>query len=157
MDSSEINKLIKDKEYLGTFPRDLLPSLSKKKFGLIINTDPSTKPGQHWVAVFKDANEVQYFDSYGLPPLHCDIIDFLDSHGQWNYNRITLQSFTSKVCGHYCVVYLWCRFEGWQHCDFMNLFKCNRKRNDIVVKEIVQNGRPLLQWYYNLGSNMWCD
>ena len=74
MNTKQINKLFKNNlNYLGTFPKDLLQSSSKNKFGLIINTDNSDMPGEHWVAIFKNNNKVEYFDSFGLPPLQEEI------------------------------------------------------------------------------------
>ena len=42
----------------------------KRKIGAIFNLDPHYKGGSHWVGLFidLDAEEVSYFDSYGLPP-----------------------------------------------------------------------------------------
>ena len=40
---------------------------SKKKLGIIFNTDPHTKPGEHWIALFIDLERhfIFYFDSVG--------------------------------------------------------------------------------------------
>ena len=71
----------------------------------IVNTERSNKAGEHWVAViFNNNGDGLYFDSYGLPPLETEIIDFLDNHSpSWRYNRQRLQSLQSKVCGLYCI------------------------------------------------------
>ena len=56
--------------WLGVFPADRLPSrITQFPRGLVANTDPSTKPGMHWVAMyFPDASTSEFFDSYGFPP-----------------------------------------------------------------------------------------
>ena len=74
----------------------------------IINTEKSNKSGEHWVAViFNNNGKVLYFDSYGLPPLHTEIINFLNNHSlSWRYNQQRLQSLQSKVCGLYCIFIL---------------------------------------------------
>lgn len=43
---------------------------NKTKIGIVFNTDPHYKSGQHWIAIFIDIprQEVIYFDSYGEPP-----------------------------------------------------------------------------------------
>lgn len=43
---------------------------NKTKIGVIFNTDPHYKGGQHWVALFVHIprREIVYFDSYGEPP-----------------------------------------------------------------------------------------
>jgi len=42
----------------------------KTKIGIIFNTDPHYRGGQHWVAMFINIprREIVYFDSYGEPP-----------------------------------------------------------------------------------------
>jgi|688.fasta_scaffold233316_2 hypothetical protein len=42
----------------------------KSKLGIIFNTDPHYKSGQHWIAAYADLKkgESYYFDSYGVPP-----------------------------------------------------------------------------------------
>ena len=79
MDTLTINKLLKKERcYLGTFSRDTLPRSIKNNFLFIVNTDPSTKPGEHWVAISKNSDGTgEYFDSYGLPPLHKEFITFM--------------------------------------------------------------------------------
>ena len=47
-----------------------LDQLEKPTFpsAYVINSDPSSKPGEHWVAVYFDKRgRGEYFDSYGLP------------------------------------------------------------------------------------------
>ena len=58
------------KKFCGVFPIDKLPqTIDRYPCGLIVNTDPSTKPGMHWVAVFLTSPQNgEWFDSYGKPP-----------------------------------------------------------------------------------------
>lgn len=49
------------------------PALLKqgiKKIGIVFNTDPSDKGGEHWIAMFVNlsSRHIHFFDSYGLPP-----------------------------------------------------------------------------------------
>ena len=37
-------------------------------FFFFVNTNPSYKPGEHWVAFFITPSKVYYFDPYGIPP-----------------------------------------------------------------------------------------
>jgi hypothetical protein len=52
----------------GVYPRVLLPDTLNQK-AIVINTDPHDQPGAHWVCVYLNTPVVEYFDSYGLPPL----------------------------------------------------------------------------------------
>ena len=61
-----------EKKFCGVFPADqLLKSLSTFPCGFVANTDPSTKPGTHWVVFyFPTYNTGEFFDSYGQTPKH---------------------------------------------------------------------------------------
>ena len=53
-----------------------LDQLEKPTFpsAYVINSDPSSKPGEHWVAVYFDKRgRGEYFDSYGLPRTLIDL------------------------------------------------------------------------------------
>ena len=67
-----INVISKDelarKNFCGVLPIDHLPIKNlTHDCSFIINTDPSTERGQHWVAIFAPLNgDIEYFDSYGF-------------------------------------------------------------------------------------------
>lgn len=83
----------------------------------VVNTDKSNQPGAHWLAIWIDSNDaVVYFDSYGLPPFYLDVSSKLLSYSSdLNHNQHLLQSETTVVCGHYCVLFLLMRARG---CSF---------------------------------------
>ena len=104
---------------LGVFPADLVPFRElcnedgKEDRCLIANTDPRTKPGQHWLAFYYDYKRrtLYYFDSFGMPlQYYADVYRRLVS----SFLRAScvdvvsnaLQSIDTRVCGFYCVVYL---------------------------------------------------
>ncbi len=71
MDNMQIFSILKDtigKGSLGVFPSDRIPTDIIEPCAIVVNLDPSTKPGIHWVAIFVINNTVEYFDSYVLPP-----------------------------------------------------------------------------------------
>jgi len=113
MNSLEINKILKSDIYAkyifkGVFPSDRLPKKVKYPSAYVINTDPHTKPGEHWVHVyFANKKFAYYFDSFGLPPKVPNILKFLINNAEASYfNSVTLQHNFSTVCGHYCCVVL---------------------------------------------------
>ena len=78
----QFEKNIKNFDYLGANPIDFANLINKKinifsiekavlekknKIGVIFNTDPSYRGGQHWICAFIDLEnkELNYFDSYG--------------------------------------------------------------------------------------------
>lgn len=56
----------------------------KTKIGIIINTDPHNRPGQHWTALYIDLNKSQiyFFDSYGVQP-DDRIRGFINRTAEW--------------------------------------------------------------------------
>ena len=106
-------------DFLGVFPFDHFPlnrlipdhvtkSASRTALCTIVNTDPSTKPGSHWVAFFSgDLGNLEFFDSYAMPPSAYDF--FIPSNTKLSTSNTCLQSLTSNVCGYYCLLYLYLR------------------------------------------------
>ena len=88
--------------FLGVFASNELPSkIPIYPSGLIANTDPNNKPGQHWVAMFLEEDKEEFFDTYGLPPNFYTprFTKFLTSHpGYTERNVGTLQALNSDVC-----------------------------------------------------------
>ena len=69
-----------------------LDQLEKPTFpsAYVINSDPSSEPGEHWVAVYFDKRgRGEYFDSYGLPPTLVGLESYMDAYSLsgWIYNR----------------------------------------------------------------------
>jgi len=63
--------------FAGVFPCDRLPLSIQNPGAVICNTDPHDKPGAHWVAMYVDGDVGEYFDSYGLPPINSNFVNFL--------------------------------------------------------------------------------
>ncbi len=83
--------------FCGVFPRDELVFISvdtSKPSTYIINTDTSYGRGEHWVVVyFNGLGKGEYFDSFGLPPRHRDIEQFINRYVLgYQYNRRILQN-----------------------------------------------------------------
>ena len=56
--------------YGGVYARNRIPTIPPhKKIAFIVNTDPSHKPGEHWVGFYLTKSTVYYFDPYGIPPV----------------------------------------------------------------------------------------
>ena len=76
---------------------------------VIINADPHTEKGSHWLAVLllPRSSSAYYFDSYGMPPTLVPAIQEFIRHNCTvsDYNRSQLQGLTSNVCGKYCCLF----------------------------------------------------
>lgn len=112
MDSRQIYAILKqdkdvsDLNFLGVFPIDLIPARALKfPCCLVINTKPSTHPGEHWVCVVKTHdNRGIYFDSYGNSTFNLpEIGELFDGCVDWSFNSTRLQSQYSTVCGQYTI------------------------------------------------------
>ena len=157
LSSTDIDKLEKsfeelfpDYSHLGTFPIDFdaksetgkclvsalcsmdirkLAKDGKTQIGITFNTDVSTGPGEHWVAVFCDIRpelahpRMTYFDSYAQRPEKeikrlmlrwKEQWDATKSHPQGmklTYNK-TRHQYKDSECGMYCVYFHYCCLAG---------------------------------------------
>ncbi len=92
-----------------------------RKIGIVYNTDPSTKKGQHWIALFIDLNkrEINYWDSYGQCPAPPEIVDFINvlkpqapnvyknKSAKFTVNCNTIRhQYGDTECGVYCLNFI---------------------------------------------------
>ena len=111
--------------FLGVFPSDLLPQHFIARSGtLIMNTDPHTESGSHWLAInFQPrSHSSYYFYSYSLPPYIPSIQSFLRRYSSvWDYNTVQLQGPTSTMCGKYCCLFALHMDWGYRPKQFVGL------------------------------------
>ena len=94
--------------FLGCFPLDGLPSFPTTfPKSMIINTQPSSHPGEHWVALVLTETKCYYFDSFALPTVPPNIDMYLNPYYRGiTYLDIRIQDITSNYCGAYCVCFV---------------------------------------------------
>ncbi|GFY19643.1 uncharacterized protein F54H12.2 [Trichonephila clavipes] len=81
--------------FQGVYSRDTLPPLQENMCA-IVNSDDSSQPGTHWLALFvNDKRELEFYDSFGQPPVfyNTSTTTYLDV--LWNSK--VFQSPTSNV------------------------------------------------------------
>lgn len=147
MNGLEIQTILKSDKHTksvvtGVYSADKLPKAIKNlPTAFVANTDPSHKPGQHWIAVYisEDGNG-EYFDSYGQPPHgYPEFVSFLRKNcTTWIYNSKRLQDYFSTVCGQYCLFYLLHRCRGWSLDTITGLFSNDRRDNDQQVNDFIR-------------------
>jgi len=140
MNTNQINEYLKNFHcFLGTFPEDkIFMKIEKKPAAMVVNTDPSSKPGTHWVAIFlNDDGTGEYFDPFGFPPLTERVINFINTNSPngWDFNKITFQTpVLSKTCGIYCILFIKDRCRNISFRKFVSKFSRNVFLNDILAQ-----------------------
>lgn len=125
--------------FQGVFSSDTLP---KNPRLLICNTDPSHRPGRHWIAIYVDRHgRGEFFDSFGQPPDKHFERYMNDNCINWIFNKKQLQSLISSFCGYYCCFYCVFRSRGANMTRIVNLFTRDTGFNDCIVHAFVCNKR----------------
>ena len=144
MNSREILTCLKSdnnikQQLLGVFPRDKLPKIVLLPAALVVNSDPATKPGMHWLSIYISPDgKGEYFDSYGLRPWLPSIIKYLNKNCKdWMWSSVRLQAPYSSVCGQYCIFFLHHRCKGYTMSEITNQFSNNLVDNDTMVCQFV--------------------
>ena len=107
--STDIEAYLKNSNHFrGCFAVNNLPSMpSTFPSSLIVNTDPLSKPGDHWVGLVLTKRKCYYFDSFGLGVMDMDIIKFLkQAYKKVTINNECIQHITSDKCGLYCIAFV---------------------------------------------------
>ena len=115
MDTKLIARLLKSfKCFKGVYSSDMIPYFKDLPVNFIVNTDPSYKPGEHWVVISIDkTGHGIYFDSFGLPPMKEDIFNFLEKKCtkggdtiKYHYNLLLQIPVDIIVC---CILFLYAK------------------------------------------------
>ena len=127
-------------ELIGIFSADRLPRRlpARRPLLLVCNTDPHSKPGEHWIAMYlaKDGTG-EYFDSFGRMPSPI-FSDFLERHCvNYVFNDEQLQSVLSSFCGHYCIFYCLFKRLDYSMSSIVNCFSSDTMLNDTIVHKFV--------------------
>ena len=140
MNTGQIERILKnDPLFQGVYSSDTLPNIPRL---LVCNTDPSTKPGLHWIAIHVDANgRGEYFDSFGRRPDEHFELYMNNNCSVWTYNKRQLQSIISSFCGFYCCVYCKLRCRGHDMTKIVGIFTKDTGFNDVLVQRFLCNKR----------------
>ena len=90
-------------KFNGVYSRNNLPKI--KDGAYVINLDEYKSIGTHWIALYVNAENVTYFDSFGVEYIPKEIKRFIG-----NKNIITniyrIQAYDSKMCGYFCIEFI---------------------------------------------------
>ena len=112
----------------GVFPIDQLKEIKTKPELIICNTDPSNKPGRHWVLFFFYNDTVDFFDSLGNSMEYYDdddkFVNFAKKFcSKFQMSLVRTQPKNTSLCGQYCLYFAYKR--------------CNGENMDDIIKSMV--------------------
>lgn len=128
--------------FLGVFARDKLPEINHYPVSVVINTDPSYLPGQHWVAFYIDKNKkCSFFDSFGQKPSYYGLEKYLKINcRKLNFNKKQLQGRSSYTCGYYCVYFVVLMSRGLCLEKIINVFSEKYfSFNDFMIQKLIKD------------------
>jgi len=152
MDTIQLTEILQtdaftSKSFSGVYAIDQLPKAPldlRKNHGFVINTDRSTGPGKHWVALFYRGDGLAvYFDSFALsykqyPAIETFIIDKLKTTKITANSRLIQHPFSS-VCGVYATYFLLMLSRGHTLTRVLSSFSPTRLRdNDRKATQMVR-------------------
>ena len=147
MDTHQLRKVLEQdkltkKILKGVFASDQLNFTQKKyPFLLIVNSDPASLPGTHWLALYLSSKqEGEFYDSYGndISSYSKTIDKFMKRHTHRVIcNDIQIQSYDSNVCGQHCLFYLIHRVRQVGMESIVKFFSSDKEWNDIMVDDFI--------------------
>lgn len=146
MNSYEISTILKSDEltktlFKGVYAADQIPTVTTYPSAFVVNTDPRYRGGQHWVSIYFDGvKKGEFFDSYGNKPMHYSqyFVDCLQENSiSYISNKVGLQSYSSNVCGFYCILYIYCKSRQMKMSEIVQMFTSDKLYNDWTVTNFV--------------------
>ena len=120
------------KIYGGTWPIDKIPARTQRPICYVINTSPSWHSGTHWIAVFLNNKEHEFFCSLGTQPPK-EVKRIMKRKNRLTKSKKRMQGLSSELCGQYCILYIMCRCRGYNLNNFLKCFSDCTKVNDNIV------------------------
>jgi hypothetical protein len=146
LSTSDIHKEIYKDTYAkrifkGVFPRDKLPHLDTYHSSFIVNTHPSTYPGEHWLAFYFDKSKhCEFFDSFGFSLEFYGFKKYITRYSTSNRsNLMQIQDIDSIACGYYCIYFILLKSRGFSLEHISRLFsESNFILNDYLISHILK-------------------
>ena len=115
--------------FRAVFPADQVPLVFKKRVNaFIVNTDPASQPGEHWLALWTEGTTSEVFDSYGLPLSTYKNPTLQAWLSQWKEiisSDQTSQAMAIFTCGHYALFFLKAKARHASFQDFLAQWHSN--------------------------------
>ena len=130
--------------FLGVFAVDHLPRTivpEQLPILLIMNTNTSNLPGQHWKAIYISKEGIgEIFDSLALP-ISLRLEQWMNNFcKKWTLSKITLQNPLAPTCGGYVLYYVMNRLQhnSMQSC-IAPLSGNDVFSNDFIIDQVIKS------------------
>ena len=131
--------------FIGAHAFDELPPSQENDYSIIVNTEASTEPGEHWIPIVFKNGVFHFIDSYGRSPVNPlfttkfkdTVKEYFKGH-RYKYNPRMIQYIFSNTCGYYSIYFIR-EMEERTMKQALNIFSSNLSKNDTLVKEIVES------------------
>ena len=148
--------------YLGDYSHDnidvghIMKGLCKQPSSpaaVIINSGNQQRKGEHWEAIYisptglTNKSSVEFFDSYGLPPIQDGTSKLLGllSQKDWVCNHQPVQDImdiTSRACGQHCLYYIMNRYHK-PELNLEDLIQCIYHKSDLMILWLLLNKKHI--------------
>ena len=117
----EIQKYYQNEfRFNGVYSRDNL-SVKIKDGAYVINPDEYSDIGTHWIPLYVENNDVDFFYSFGVKHVPKEIKTFI-SNKNIKTNIFRIQTYYSIMCGYFCIGFIDLMLTGMTLTNFTNLF-----------------------------------
>ena len=135
---------------LGVLACNELPKRVVKKLPMvtIVNTDPSSLPGTHWLAIYITEHRHGYFfDSFGHSAMYNDfpktIYDFMIKNcAKISHSSVCVQDHGATTCGEHAVFFLYHIQKHRSYQRVLNMYSKDPICNDLMVCSFVKGIQP---------------
>ena len=123
-------------KFNGVYSRN---NLSKIKDGAyIINCDEYESTVTHWIALYVNAKNGTYFDSFRVEHITKKIRKLIENKNITT-NIYRIQAYDPKMCGYFCIGFIDFMFRSKNFLEYKNLFSLNKyKKNDKIILKCFQ-------------------
>jgi hypothetical protein len=136
MENTVIDKVLRKHcaIYSGIYACDQLPDAPVHPSVIVVNTDPASRPGRHWICMFfSEDGHGEFFDSFGMLPKRV-FERYMERHCfAWTFNKKQMQSLVSRFCGHYCIWYCIMKFRKVTLNELVREMSSDTGLNDFLV------------------------
>ena len=106
--------------------------------GDVINLDKYESTGAHWIALYVNAKNIVYFDSFGVKHIPNEIKKFIGNKNITT-NIYRINAYDSIMCGFFCIGFVDFMLKGKSLLYYTHLFSPNDyEKNDKTILKYFQ-------------------